>query len=177
MRKKETESTNKTINYESEAAGIQLRIKNVLLDHDSFYYHSLIENINLMEMAMIDYSILKLVEWDCGSKILDYNQIGNFGYINKVISVCIPSIEENKAYFMQYINTIITTLAYITRQQTEISIIESDEIESIELLEEDNCITTILMNPDSDTSTLPSLLLNKLKKRFKEKTPTISLAL
>ena len=57
-------------NYSSESVDVIKQCCSYLVEHN-FYYNDIITNVNLLEKSLINYSIIKLNDWDVDIEKLD----------------------------------------------------------------------------------------------------------
>ena len=83
------------INYASSSVDVTLESRNYLLEHN-FLENNQETNISLLERSLINYSILKLVEWNIDIEKLNLEEIDNLDYLLKTLNSEIPSSKERE---------------------------------------------------------------------------------
>ena len=104
-------------NYDSASVDISLSCHNYLLENN-FFENSEMDNIELLEQALINYSVLKLSEWDNdfdkNLKIEDWN---NLQLLLEALNSYIPTDKSKEAFFAQYTHCIIHLYSVITKSK------------------------------------------------------------
>lgn len=160
MRKENSNYTK--IKYDSSSVDITLECCNYLLEHN-FFTNDKETNIHLLERALINYSILKLVEWKADLEKLDMEKIDNLTYLIKNLNEEIPSNEEKESFFGQYTHCIIYILSKIKKEEPITW--QSDTNSDIEFKLDKDTLTT---NKKIESYQIPILLIDKIKEPYKK---------
>lgn len=151
------------INYASSSVDVTLESRNYLLEHN-FLENNQETNISLLERSLINYSILKLVEWNVDIEKLNLEEIDNLDYLLKTLSSEIPSSKEREEFFAQYTHCIIYIVSNIVRRNPIVW--ESNTDSEIEFKLDKNTLTT---NKKIESYQIPLMLINKIKENYNTK--------
>lgn len=175
--KKREEKTYRIINYENESVDVTYTMIKYLQEND-YYENSELENLEILEKGLINYSILKLNSWNYKIENLSAYELTSLDGILSVINNTIPNYKQKTHFFNQYIHCIIYIIGEIKKQpqitwkKTEIKDYELlyDDINSSKtdiLIEENNgIINKITTNKQADISKIPSELIQVFKTKF-----------
>lgn len=158
----------KTIHYENESVDVIKTCCDFLYEHN-FYQNDNFDNFNLLEEALSNYSIFKILEWDkiTGNnnldQIVDATSIAD---ISAVISQIIPTEEQKKAYFAQYIHCIIYILGVINNHH-QIEWLE-DDTKEITIDETKNGIKCVITPKELPYEKLTAELIETIKDKYKK---------
>lgn len=161
----------KYIDFSNESIDVSIKCCFYLMEKN-FHYNSLETNINLLEKVLINYSIIKLSEWNV--QIEDLMQLDNLESVCSLLNSSIPD-KNKQSFFIQYIHCILYVIGKFRGQVKQIIWISSDEIdEEIKLEEIDNNITTVITNQEIPFYQLPYKILEKFKNEYlNEKSPIL----
>lgn len=157
------------INYESDSIDVALNCSKYLLEND-FYNNSEETNIELLEKGLMNYSIIKLYEWNADLEKLD--SIDNLSYLLNELAKMIPTRSQKKDFFTQYTHCIIYIVSKINKQEPiSWEKIDSDAI-GYGFTTENNRINKFVTDEAIDPEMIPIVLLNEIKNMYtKEKRP------
>ena len=157
------------IYYGSESVDITKYCCQFLLKYD-FHQNSAIENIFLLEKALEVYSIQKFINWGLKTKQpIPLNHIESFMNLPDVMKMLdenIPTENEKRSFFIQYIHCILCILEQInqTGYMTEE---EEKAIEEYITIEKDyNSTINIIPNANIPIYQIPYQILNHIKKLY-----------
>ena len=155
------------IEYENESVSLRKECCNYLLANN-FFQNSKLENLLLIENYLIDFSIIKLFEWQQDIEKIDMEKINNLESICEIINSNIPTKEDKHSYFILYIHCIIFLLGEINKQQ-EIKLIEEKLDKEINIKITDNIIEKVVINKENPIHKIPSILINETKRLYEDK--------
>lgn len=173
MKMKNTKINYVLRNYASESVNIALECCNYLLENN-FYQNQEIENIELLEKAIINYSILKLANWKINLEELGIENWDNLEAILGTISKNIPTEKEREEFFAQYTHAIIFIYGKIEKE-LPITWIRKEEtkVDYIYLLENGK-LKEFITKKSVTPYEIPITLLAKIKSFYaKEKNPVL----
>lgn len=155
------------INYENESVSLRKECCNYLLEND-YFNNEKIKNINLMEKYLIDFSIIKLAEWNYDIENIDIEKLNNLESMCEIINSNIPTQKDSYSYFILYIHCIVFLLGEINKQK-EIKLKEEklDKIIDIEI--NNNIIENITIDNETPIYKIPSLLIKEIKNIYEDK--------
>lgn len=154
--------------YGSESSDIIQNISSYLVEH-GFYQNDEITNVSVLENGLINYSIIKLVDWNIDVEKISMDKLNDLESLCYIISSYIPTNMERYEYFMQYIHSIIYALGCINKQEQILLNKISSYDREVDFTISDNKVESIDINRNVPSYLLPIKLLNKVKDYFNEK--------
>ena len=159
------------VDYSNDTIGITKTICRYLINNN-FYENDKIQNINLLERALVSYSIVKLFKWKIDITDIDIENLDNLETLCLILDLYIPK-DKKRDFFIQYVYCIIYNLGNINRQEPIDFSFDKTGID-IKMLINDGIIEKILISESLAYYQVPARLLKEIKKMYViEKNPVL----
>lgn len=166
--KKTKLNNQRIIKYGSESVDITKQCCNYLLENN-FFENDKLTNLNLLEHILVNFSIIKLVEWNIDLDTIGVHNFDNLEEILTALNEVIPTKEEKESYFSQYVHCILYFFETINKQH-EIKWIRKNESNfEINYIFENNILNEINTGINISIHEIPTQLLEKFKSLYQEK--------
>lgn len=164
----------KNIEYGNESINITKDCCKYLIENN-FHENDELTNLNLLENSLINFSIIKLIDWNIDIEKIGITNFDNLKELLIVIDNIIPTDKEKESYFSQYVHCILYVTEKINKQP-EIKWNKNKDInEEIIYTFKDNILKEITTSQNINIHSIPVKLLNEVKSLFqtKEKNPVL----
>jgi len=164
----------KNIEYSNESINITKDCCKYLIENN-FHENDELTNLNLLEHSLINFSIIKLIDWNIDIEKIGINNFDNLEELLNVLNNIIPTIEEKESYFSQYIHCILYVTARINKQLDIKWNKNKNTHAKIIYTFKDNVLKEINTSQNINIHNIPVKLLKKLKSLYpaKEKNPVL----
>ena len=163
----------KSHNYGSESIDITLVCRNYLLENN-FHENSASKNIELLEQVLVNYSVIKLSEWNPAYEKLAIKNWNDLNILINALNDQIPTYEEKKGFFAQYTLCILYIYASIMKQ-TNIEWNQSKDAQDLyTYITYNGILKKVITKESTPPHEIPIQLLEKIKSyNSKTKNPVL----